>query len=319
MSNICSCDSFSIGNMGLPACVQAASETRRLIFTRYIKDDGTIPAILSTDDLTTAFWNTHIQRYDNSGTLVDADERWYITPNLENATDERGEPTYQEFNMGSRAFVRQANRQASYFIPNAAAELLAQIEKFKCQSELGVWLVDFKDNLIGNGSESGKLQPIKIDVNSLDARLIKATGGNTVQGIMLMFDFDMSEFDHDLKMIYAEDISVLPSTLKALIDVVPGTPSSISTTGFTIQLNTKYGSFKSPQPIKNLVAADFVLAEIDPTPGAITISSCTESSTTPGLYSFTFTAQTSGDILKLTLKKVGFDGEVLEAVQIEIP
>lgn len=317
MSEICSCDDYALGNMGTPGCTPVAQETRRLILTRYFKDNGDIPAIVTADTIDAAFWNEHIQRYDNTGALVAADERWYITPDLENAEDVRADPVFQEFNSGAKAFVREGVRSMSYLIPNGTPELLAQILKFKCE-EMGVWLVDMKDQVIGNGSVSGELRPIRIAKNSFHAMLVKATGGNTVQGIMITFDLHRLEYDHDLKLITADDMAVIPSELNPLIDVL-GVISSVTTTGFVLTATARYGSFLGRLAIEGLVKADFVLTELSPTPGAITITSVTESTTTPGQYTFVIPTQTAADELKLVLKKVGLDGEALESLAITIP
>ena len=44
---------------------------------------------------------------------------------------------------------------------------------------------------------------------------------------------------------------------------------------------------------------DFSGVEITPTPGAIVISSVTESVSIPGLYTFVIVAETSGDVLEI--------------------
>lgn len=314
---ICNCDAYTLGNMGQPGCVPVAQETRQMILMRYFKDDGTIPYIASGETINATYWNAHIQRYDGSGTLVEADERWYISPTLENVEDVRADTVFQEFNSGTKVKVREGVNTKTFYIPNGTPELLAQIQKFQCEI-MGVWLVDTNDAVIGNGGTSGQLRPFRIDKNSFNAQLIRATGGNAVQMIMITFDLYRTEFDKDIKMITAEDMTVPPSDLIPLIDVL-GAISSISTTGFVLTATTRYGSFLGAIPVKGLVKADFVLTELSPTPGAITITSVTESSTTPGVYTFVIPTQTTADSLKLVLKKNGLDGEALETLAIVIP
>lgn len=322
MSEICACDSYALGNMGVPDCAKVAAETRQLILAPYFKSAGTVQSIAAADALTTVYWNTHVQRYDNSGALVTADNRWYITPVLENPEDVRAEDTFQEFNSGARYFVREGVRTfTAYIVEKATPELLAKIKRFGCE-DMGVLLVDNKGNIIGNGSEATKLRFLKINRSSFRATLVKATGGSAVQMIMITFELDRLEEDHDLKMINAADMTVSPFDLNPLIDLtgtVVGTPT---TTGFVINLKTSYGSFQNPIGPNGLVAADFVLTELAPTPCAITITSVTESTPASGggvNYTFVIPTQTSGDTFKLVLKKVGYDAEALEAVVIEIP
>lgn len=321
MSEICACDSYALGNMGVPDCAKVAAETRQLILAPYFKSAGTVQSIAAADAFTSTYWNTHIQRYNDSGVLVTADNRWYITPILENPEDVRAEDTFQDFNSGARYFVKEGLRTFTAMIPNGTPELLAKIKRFGCE-DMGVLFVDNNGNIIGNGSEATKLRFLKINRSSFRATLVKATGGNALQMIMITFEFDRLEEDHDLKMIAAADMTVSPFDLNPLIDLtgtVVGTPT---TTGFVINLKTSYGSFQNPIGPNGLVAADFVLTELAPTPGAITITSVTESTPASGggvNYTFVIPTQTSADTLKLVLKKVGYDAEALEAVVIEIP
>ena len=66
-----------------------------------------------------------------------------------------------------------------------------------------------------------------------------------------------------------------------------------------------------------LELADFSLAETSPSPGAIVITSVTESS--DGVYDFVIPTATSADVLALTPSKTGFDFAAVTATAITIP
>ena len=118
-------------------------------------------------------------------------------------------------------------------------------------------------------------------------------------------------------MVSANDITIDMFDVVGLIDVYGGTPTSISTTGFTINLYNYYGTLKDKQEVQGLVAADFDLYNVTDS-AAVTISTATETSS--GTYAFTFTAQTSADVLRLSVDKNGYDSTIgLETVVVTIP
>lgn len=318
MTQICSCNTFKIGNLGTPNCAPVAKETAYMILTPYIKNDGTIPKILATDTLDDTFWNTHIQRYNNAGALVASDERWYITPLLENPEDVRGDAVFEEFNSGNRAFVRDGVRTVTLMLPNISYGLEQNLDAFKC-GNLGAWFVDRNGNIIGDGSVAGELRPLRINEKSWNVTYMPATGGNTVDKLQLVFDLHSSAFDCDRRMITATDVTLKVADLEPLIDVngTLATSPAVTTTTFRMTFKYIYGSIKDLLPVRFLKLADFVLEEVSPTPATIAITSVTEVSN--GVYDFVFPVQTSADVLKLTLKKVGLDGETIEDIVITIP
>jgi hypothetical protein len=117
-------------------------------------------------------------------------------------------------------------------------------------------------------------------------------------------------------MVSANDIAIDLFDLRGLLDVYGTTPTAISTTGFTITLETFFGSMKDKVEVVGLLLADFILYNVtDSLP--VTILTTTENP--DGTYAFTFAAQTSGDVLKLSVDKNGFDSTPLETVVITIP
>lgn len=314
----CSCGKLTLGNTGIPGCVEIAKETANAIFVLYIKGDGSINNIPIPSTIDADFWDAHTQRYDSNGDLVSPYDRYYFLGKVENPEDLRDDPVYQTYNSGNVSLVREGKRHVNWMIADAPAEMLQFLEENKCH-KIGVFLIDQTGNIIGNHSVEDELRPLRIDMASYYAGLVKANGGNTTQSISLRFNFADTEFDADLGMIYAKSLEVPTGDVEPLISIYGDIVGSVTTTSFTMQLKSKYGDVMATFVPKGLLAADFELEETAPTPGSIAIVSCTESATIDGRYTFTYATQTSADKLKLTLKKKGYDGETIEDIVITIP
>lgn len=316
MSETCNCESTTLGNMGVPGCTPIAKIASKLILTNYFQSDGTITKIDLSDTLDATYFAERMQQYD-SGVLVPLDERWYISPFLENVEDIREETVFQTFNSGKKAKVRQGTRSfTGHIIEGAAYEMLQKVKRFQCAT-LGAFIIDTAGNIIGNGDESGFLKPIRIDKASFDVQLVKATDAEA-QMVRITFDWARLEQDSSLKMITASDIVADVLSLEGLIDVFVSF-SNITTGGFTARFATSYGSAKNPVPVSGLVVGDFSLAEVSPTPGAVSITSVTESATVPGTYTFVTATTAQNDVLQLTLNKAGLDSLSVLGTSITIP
>ena len=308
MAAICNCNN-GLSNVGLPNCVPIASVTKKLILVPLFANDGTRNEYnVSALTFNQAFFDARIND-------TDASKRWFVLQDVENVEDVRADAIFETLNNGKNIFIQQGVRSFTGVLINGSSEQLYKLESGACVN-FGILVVDKNGNLIGNGlSKAGYLRPIKVDKNTWVPTLVKSTD-TTVQKIQLKFEWDITEEDKNLKMISADDITISLLDLAGLVDIYGGTPSSISTTGFTIQLKTFYGSMKNPVVVQGLLLADFSLYnETDAL--AVTISSVTESPA--GTYAFTFAAQTSADVLELRISKNGFDDAFLNDVTITIP
>ena len=89
--------------------------------------------------------------------------------------------------------------------------------------------------------------------------------------------------------------------------------SSISTTGFVMATTSDYGDVKTPLVVKGLLLADFSLYN-NTAAASVVITSVTESP--DGTYTFVIPAQTSADVMTLTISADGFE---LQDTTITIP
>lgn len=301
----CKCN-VSLSNTGLPNCEPIASVTKKIILVPYYDNSGNVNSIDLTATLNQVYFTGKIN-------AADASQRWYPLPEIKNVTEEKTDSIFESFDDGTQAFIREGNRSFSGIMPSKSPAFLEKIKEYRCAT-IGAYLIDKDGNLIGASIEAGYLYPIKIDQTSWDARLVKATD-STIQKIQLTFSFHVDERDEDLRMITADEVSpVRLLSLAGLLDV-NAEYTNESTTGFDAKLYTDFGSVLNPITVKGLVLGDFALYN-ETDAAAVTISSVTENN---GTYSFTFAAQTSGDVLTLTPTKNGYDFKNVVAATILIP
>lgn len=293
--SLCACNSGG-GNTGRPSCYDVFGAAKKLIFVEYFKPDGTVNSI----EVATLPGGKLNQTYLDAR-VKDASPRtrWYPTPNLVSVTDERADDITETIDNTTTLFIQEGVRAFEGFALKGDPVFVGNMNSWKCLTA-GVFAVDKDGNLEGSETVDGFLYPVKLQDESLSASLIKASVANSTSSkTRIKFAIDELEDDANLRMLEAADITADLKGATGLIDVIAGTPTSISTTGFTVQLNTTYGGITNPIPAEGLDGSDFSGVELSPTPGAIVISSAIESVITPGLYVFTIVAESSGDLLEI--------------------
>lgn len=314
---LCACNSGG-GNTGRPSCYEVFGTAKKLIFVEYLKPDGSVNSVeisaLSGGKLDQAFLDARVKD-------VNPRTRWYPTPPLFTVEDVRADNITEEIDSTTTLFIEEGVRTFEAFTLKGDPVFVGAMNAWKCISA-GVFAVDTDGNLQGSETVDGFLYPVRIQPESLSATFIKASIANSTSS-KTKIDFAISslEKDENLKMIEAVDITADLINAEGLIDVVAGTPSAISTTGFTVQLNTIYGGMTNPIAAEGLETADFSGVEISPTPGVVTISSVTESVSIPGLYTFVIVAEASNDVLEFRNLLVGpLDKNLdLNPFQVTIP
>jgi hypothetical protein len=108
-------------------------------------------------------------------------------------------------------------------------------------------------------------------------------------------------------MITPTEAGINFNDLNGLVDV-NFINDSVSTTDITFDAVLDYGTAINPIKFSGAVSADFVLYN-NTTTSTVTIT-VVENLPLEGNYTATFTAQTAGDSLTLSVSKGGFDGEV---------
>jgi len=315
--SLCACNSGG-GNTGRPSCYDVFGTAKKLIFVEYYKPDGTINSV----DVSALTGGKLDQTYLDAR-VKDANPRtrWYPTPNLTSVTDERADDITEEIDNTQTVFLEEGVRAFEGFALKGDPIFVGNMNSWKCITA-GVFAVDKDGNLQGSETVAGFLYPVRLQDESLSAQLIKASVSNSTSAkTRIKFAISELEEDSNLKMLEAVDITADLKGATGLIDVIAGTPTAVSTTGFTVQLNTTYGGITNPIPAEGLTTSDFSMVEISPVPGVAVITSATESLITPGLYVFVIAVQTSADVLEVRNQTPGplaknYD---LTAFQVTIP
>jgi hypothetical protein len=285
----------TLQNTGTPDCPNVIEIARHLILVPELAANGTENRVLAANGFTPANLTPKLDASDRK-------DRFYPILNIENVEDVRGETVYEEMNSGKRAQVRKGFRTFTGFILDADPVLLEKLQSFGC-TRFGAYVIDKNFSVVYRKNDGAPTYayPILIDQDTFDVQMVKGTDSE-VPKIMISFQFRDNMKDSDLRLVSQEDTGLSITDIYGLLDV-DGTLSSITTAGFTIDLATAYGD-----PVENLLLADFSCAEITPTPGAVALTSVTESSTVAGQYAVVFTsAQTSADELRLTISKDRYD------------
>lgn len=293
---ICNCSAGG-GNTGTPSCYGVFDVTIQAILVEYRLADGSINGI---DISGLASGGTILDQAYLDGKVKNSDSkaRWYPTPALKNIVDERADDIVETFEDSTEIFIQEGSRTFEGFIIKGDPIMLGALQEWRCV-EAGVFLIDKSGNLIGDGSRDGFLDPILLEQDSFRAGMVKGTD-TTKQKDRIRFTVSSTQNDANLRMIESVSITAALVGVRGLIDVSAETVSGISTTGFTVQLNTRYGGLTTPIPAEGMEASDFEINEVTPTPGAVVITSVTESLTVPGLYTFVIPAATTGDVLRVT-------------------
>ncbi|GEM_PF-1222013 len=308
MASSCDCN-VTLSNTGTPGCMPIQDVAKRLILVPMFDSSndanripvGTIPA----DSAIRALINQ-----------ADDKKRFYPLPEMENVTNERGDPISEDFPSGKNVKIRNGVKTFTGQMLSLGGDYAKQIEGFGC-SNMGAYIVDSQGNLIGDGSNPAYLAPLSIDQETWDVRTMDTTD-TTIAKIQLGFQWSISVKDSDVRMLLASDFLTDVDWLAydGLLDLSGTLTETATTTVAVMKITNGFGSLANPGIASGLVKDDFVLTEISPTAGAITISSVLESP--KGTYTITYPTATPGDELELSIAPatLGFDDTALKAVVI---
>lgn len=298
MAVFCSCATYP-ANTGFPSKQDVIAVAQKLVFVPLVADDGTRNHIDVTDTIDQAF-------IDGKLNNVDPSKRWYPVGNFQNVTDERADPTFETFNDNSRVITVQGLRTFQGMLVNFSSRYKAKLDTLFCQ-QVGVYSIDNCGNLAGSVSnDKTKLYPVAVANATVDPRLVKASGPASGK-VMLTFDYSQLENDKNLWQINQSDVTADLLLMQGLRDVTAAL-SGPTTTEVVAALTYQFDGFSTAGAsrvtnITGWVIADFALFNVT-TGLAVTIDSLTEAP--DGTYTLGFTAQTSGDTLRLRSAKNGF-------------
>lgn len=292
----CDCDT-PLGNTGVLSCVTLPKATSMLIFVPLTDGDGNPNEInLLTDVLDQAYFDSRINDPDPL-------KRWYPAAGFKVVSDERADPVTEAID-NETIIVEEGQRLFSGSILKQGVIFAGKLQQNGC-AEFGAFYVDGSGNLTGDGATPDRLRPVPINENTWDVRAIFNTKSTTAK-VQISYEYGTLVKDKDLRTITNDQIDINILTLRGLVDVNT-TVSAISLTSHTVTATHDYWAKKGPAPFEGLLAGDFKVVELSPTPGNIPITNLAEPS--PGVYVFTYAATTNNDVLETVLDalKLGFD------------
>jgi len=290
---ICTCD-VAVKHLGLPGCTDQIGIPKRLIFVPTFQEDGTLNYI---DTTTFGFTQSD---WDGLQYNTDTSARYYPLPlDIESVEMKREESVYNTYPSGLKKFVRDGVRSFMGIYPSIAAPIIGKLKSKGC-SKHSVFIIDNNGALVGVEKSKGKLYPMQLSDNSLSAIFDFATDTKNNE-VIVKFEFAQNVADEQLSMIPAETVGIdLFTTFNGKIDTNIVQVGTGTTTVIVVDIYTDYGTAKNKIPVEGLVAADLALYNVTDS-ASTTISSLAESTTVPGRYTITVTAQTSTDIERLSL------------------
>lgn len=296
MSFGCECNA-GLSNTGRPGCVPIWSVTSSMIVVPITANDGTKNGIDLNAPL--PVWNDLINE-------ADASKRWFPLPAFENVELPKADSQFEEANSGRMAFLRQGKRSFSgeLWAEDSTPTFLGKLQSSRCV-DFGIYIIDVNGNLIGSEVD-GYLYPIPVDNASWDPKFNFATD-STVQKIMLGFDIDRLFNEATMYMITPDEAGVNFNDLVGLIDVNllngvgAGTFDSV-----TFDASLDYGTALNKILYKGATAAaDWDVYNVT---AALSLNPVTPTENTDGNYTLVFAAQTSGDVIRVTVARDGYEG-----------
>lgn len=298
----CNCN-VGLSNTGRPNCVPIFGITSSLILVPIYANDGTKNGIDLGNALPT--WSDLINE-------ADASKRWFPLPEFENVELPKADSQFEEANSGRMVFLRQGKRSfaGELWAEDSTPTLLGKLQVSRCV-DFGVYVVDVNGNLIGS-EVGGYLYPIPVDNQSFDPKFAFATD-STTQKIMLGFDFDRLFDESTMYMITVEEAGVDFTTLEGLKDVnLIGLASTTTVASFSAKLD--YGT--ALNKIKYVGADQLSDWSITNVTDNVTFAPDSVTESPDGTYSLNFATNTatSGDVIKVSVSKLGFSGSATATV-----
>ena len=288
---LCNCD-VAIGNTGRPGCIQLLDVTQFLFLMHTTAADGTRNGIPVNTEVDQAYITARINDPDET-------KRWYPTLKLSTVEDVRAEPVTQEID-GKTFILREGTRTFKGSAVRASYVYLSKLKGAEC-AQISCFNADGQNRLSGTVSEDGlNFYPHLIEEGTFHVSLVKPTR-EAVQQVDMMFAYSEYELDEKIDMFATSANFAEIAASGGLIDAFAEV-TAITTTGFTAELTSEYGTVNNPHHIQGLKAAGFAIQNRT-TSTAVVPTTVTE--TGKGIYAIAFAAQAVGDVLVITSGRSG--------------
>lgn len=167
-----------------------------------------------------------------------------ISPKLYNLTSEKPESTFQEFEDGTRFFIREATRTITAIVPKPTFWQVGAFKRLRCKRS-GVYLIDNQGNILGLSkfltTTTTNLAPIPIERETIDAILAFATD-TTIRQLTITLQLSNTIKEEDYAVLPYSDIPSFDTLYWLDNSLTPILVSSliVNNTTNTVVMNLRY-------------------------------------------------------------------------------
>jgi hypothetical protein len=240
-----------------------------------------------------------------TGLITNADPslRWVKLPRFYGADAPIADSVFDEATDGTKSFVREGiwSFTAEIRDKDAVPAVLKKLKALRC-TNWAMFLVTRSNQLVLTTipDSTTLVRPLLVNNGSLDPKMM-FKNATTTNKIMFAVDFDNLMRQENLYVIDGNEINVDFLNMRQLTDVNLVQVGSVTTTTATVGLRTDFAMGLHPNfDVVGLIGANFVLKNLTDST-TVTITSVTESLTVDGQYDLVYPAQTSADVLELSL------------------
>ncbi len=308
-TSICSCEKPSFGNMGRPNCVIEQKTMAFPILVPRFKPDGT----RNTINVASPSLGADIQALISTSTAPEL--RLYPFPRVEEATWERTPTVYEEAPSNRKFKIDGVGGVYTLSFKvwgkDSAYQVMREALKFGC-SELDFYYVDVAGNLWGikDNVTDTVLRGYEMSTETFDSFVEFATD-TTVQKGMFSWDIENTECIENSYCITSDELGYKATDLTPNQSAFQ-TAVAISATEIEVTVFTGFGSALNRDAVEGLVDPAFVVQNLTQS----TTPAVTSTETTPGVYTLTIAAQTTGDVLEISTTAAGYDVETVEVTAL---
>lgn len=299
-------------NTGIPSCVPTIERIALLILVPTWADDGTLNSIKKSDFVNGVLPDAFVLAKINH---LDPSKKWSPTPKINTVTDVRDAPVTFDVD-GIATFVSQGVRTflGSYYKKNGVPTFAGVLNSFQC-IDTSYFEVTVEGAIAGIDNDT-ELLPIAIETGTLYAGVVKGTKTDP-NSVSLTFAIQELVRDENLIQIAKGSLETNMLLVRGLLQLTGEALALpvITTTTARINLNFIYGNFPSKNAFEGAVAAD-LSADYGVTPSTVfnettsaqlAIASLIPVVGEPGLYDMTIAAGASGDKIKVSIFKTGYE------------
>jgi hypothetical protein len=255
-----------------------------------------------------------------TGLITNADPslRWVKLPRFYGADAPIADSVFDEATDGTKSFVREGiwSFTAEIRDKDAVPAVLKKLKALRC-TNWAMFLVTRSNQLVLTTipDSTTLVRPLLVNNGSLDPKMM-FKNATTTNKIMFAVDFDNLMRQENLYVIDGNEINVDFLNMRQLTDVNLVQVGSVTTTTATVGLRTDFAMGLQPNfDVVGLTGANFTAKNLT-TGLPITLGTVTEDLSIDGQYDVVFPAQTSGDVIELTLVTTTYYNG---SVQITIP